>query len=198
MKSQEPDNHSNLLIAVALSTIVVMGWQYFYISPQIEKQRERARLEQVDKTNAPGAKIQAPSTDIGTPTAPAASGTTPAKGAAASMTRDAAIANSNRIAIETPSLTGSISLKGALIDDLTLTKYKVTSDPTSKKVTLFSPPGAPDAYFSEHGWKPTKAGVKVPNSDSVWQASRANAKLTSATPVTLTWSNNAGLTFKRK
>ncbi len=49
MTSQQPDNHNNLMIAVALSALVIIGWEYFYIGPKIDEQREKARLEQLVK-----------------------------------------------------------------------------------------------------------------------------------------------------
>ncbi len=195
MSSQTPDNHNNLMIAVALSALVILGWEYFYIGPKLEEQREKARLEQLDKTKSSTAS-QAPDT-VAAPTGPGATSASPDIKTTPRLTRKAALAGSKRVAIETPALSGSIALKGALIDDLTLTKYTVTSDPASAKVTLFTPPGAPDAYFAEHGWKPSAAGAKVPTSDSIWTPENAAAKLTPTTPVTLTWNNSAGLTFKR-
>ena len=196
MKSTEPDNHSNLLIAVALSTIVIMAWQYFYISPKLEKQREQARFEQQDKAAKISVAPPTRSSEIEAPDGPSSRLSTSTE-SAPDLTRKAAIAASDRIPIDTPSLIGSIALKGALIDDLTLRKYTVTSDSKSDKVTLFSPPGAPDAYFAEHGWKPSKTGVKTPTSDTLWSAKDGATKLTTTSPVTLTWNNGAGLVFKR-
>jgi len=195
MSSQTPDNNNNLMIAVALSALVILGWEYFYIGPKLEEQREKARLEQLDKTKS-SATSKAPGT-VAAPTGPTANPSSPAAKTTPRLTRKAALAGSKRISIVTPALTGSIALKGALIDDLTLTKYTVTSDPASAKVTLFTPPGTSDAYFAEHGWKPSAAGTKVPTSDTVWTPENATAKLTPATPVTLTWDNSAGLVFKR-
>ena len=193
MSSQQPDNHNNLMIAVALSALVILGWEYFYIGPKIEEQREKARLEELDKTKKiPG--VSNKTDEIAAPSGPTKQ---PTVGSASNLTRDAALAGSKRVAIETPSLTGSIALKGALIDDLTLTKYTVKADPSSAKVTLFTPPGAPDAYFAEYGWKPSASGLNVPTSDTVWTPENASAKLTPSTPVVLTWNNGAGLTFKR-
>ena len=67
------------------------------------------------------------------------------------MTREEALAQSPRIAIETPSLNGSIALKGGRIDDLTLKDYRETVEPTSPLVVLLSPAGGPHAYYAEHG-----------------------------------------------
>lgn len=195
MSSQTPDNHNNLMIAVALSALVILGWEYFYIGPKLAEQREKARLEQLDKTKSAPAS-QAPGS-LSAPSGPVSPSATPGTKTLPRLTRKAALAGSERITIETPTLRGSIALKGALIDDLTLIKYTVSADPESAKVVLFTPPGAPEAYFAEHGWKPSASGVKVPSSDTVWTPENVDAKLTPATPITLSWNNGAGLVFKR-
>src|SRR5208282_221911 len=104
------------------------------------------------------------------------------------------LAASPRVAIDTPSIGGSIDLKGGKIDDIILKDYRQTIDPKSPNIRLFSPPGAPDAYWAETGFV-SASGVKTPNLDSVWTT---NVKtLTPEHPVTLTWDNGAGLIFKR-
>ena len=111
------------------------------------------------------------------------------------VTRESALAESPRVLINTPSLHGSIALKGARLDDLTLVKYRETVDPNSPEVILFSPVGGPDAYYVEFGWLAQEEGVKLPNSDTLWQAS--SGELTPDTPLTLTWDNGEGLVFTR-
>lgn len=97
-----------------------------------------------------------------------------------------------RIAIETPTLRGSINLKGARIDDLELTRYDETVEKDSQKIRLLSPAGAPGRHFAEFGWE--GAGMIAPDSDTVWQAS--GTKLTPSTPVTLTAANKTGQRFR--
>ena len=101
---------------------------------------------------------------------------------------------SPRVAIDTPSLGGSIDLKGGKIDDIVLKDYRETIDPKSPLIRLFSPPGAPDAYWAETGFV-SASGVKTPNLDTVWTADAKT--LTSERPIALTWDNGAGLVFKR-
>ena len=72
--------------------------------------------------------------------------------AAAVVDRDTAIAATPRVKIETPSLTGSISLKGARIDDLSLVKFRETVDPASPAIVLYSPSGTAEPYYAEFGW----------------------------------------------
>lgn len=120
-------------------------------------------------------------------------GTTPATDTPAAM-RDRALvlADSPRVQIETPSLKGSINLKGARIDDLVLVKYDETTAKKSPPIRLLSPSGAQGAYFAEFGWQ--GAGVQAPGANTVWQAS--GAKLTPTTPVTLTTRSTTGQIFR--
>jgi len=96
-----------------------------------------------------------------------------------------------RVAIDTPTLKGSINLKGARIDDLVLTQYKETIAKDSPPIRLLSPAGTADAYFAQFGWQET--GLKAPNADTVWQAS--GALLAPGKPVTLTAANGQGQLF---
>jgi YidC/Oxa1 family membrane protein insertase len=97
-----------------------------------------------------------------------------------------------RVEIATPTLKGSINLKGARIDDLELSRYAETVAKDSKPIRLLSPAGAAGAYFAQFGWQ--AAGIQAPSADTVWQAS--GSKLTPATPVTLSASNATGQQFR--
>jgi len=96
-----------------------------------------------------------------------------------------------RIAIDTPTLKGSINLKGARIDDLVLTQYKETIEKNSPPTRLLSPAGAPDAYFAELGWADT--GIGAPREDTLWTAD--GDKLVPGKPVTLRTTNGKGQAF---
>ena len=99
--------------------------------------------------------------------------------------------------IETPRLRGSISLKGAQIDDLALTQYRETVDPNSPPIVLLSPAGSPHPFYAEFGWVGgSGAPVKAPDSNTVWTQQGSNA-LGVGKPVTLTWDNGEGLEFRR-
>ena len=97
-----------------------------------------------------------------------------------------------RVPIDTPTLKGSISLKGARIDDLLLTQYKDTIDKNSPPIRLLSPAGTAGAYFAEFGWQDT--GIKPPSPDTVWTAS--GSVLAPGKPVTLTTTNGQGQRFE--
>ncbi|MBN8965127.1 MAG: membrane protein insertase YidC, partial [Rhizobiales bacterium] len=113
------------------------------------------------------------------------------------LTREAALAASPRITIDTPSVKGSIALKGGRIDDLSLVKYRETVDPKSPAIVLLSPSGSADPFYAEFGWVNGAGGsVKVPTADTVWQQ-QGSGSLGVDKPVTLTFDNGEGLTFKR-
>ncbi|WP_338016741.1 membrane protein insertase YidC [Oleomonas cavernae] len=112
------------------------------------------------------------------------------------MDRSVALEASPRIVIDTPSLEGSIALTGGRIDDVTLRKFRQTTDPASPEIELLSPANAKAPYFAEFGWQlPAGVNLPLPGDQTVWTGS---GKLTPTTPVTLTWDNGAGLLFTRK
>jgi YidC/Oxa1 family membrane protein insertase len=185
----------NLIIAIALSIAILLGFQYFFEQPKLQReQAEQARLaQQQTAPGTPGPTATAP-TAPGAPGAPSANGANPP----AAQSREAALKAAPRIKIETAKLHGSINLLGGRIDDLTLAQYHETVDPKSPEIQLLSPIGAPNAYLAEFGWVAggaSAAGVKVPDGETQWTAS--GDTLTTKTPVTLTWDNGAGLRFTR-
>ncbi|MCL4767550.1 MAG: membrane protein insertase YidC [Hyphomicrobiaceae bacterium] len=188
MQTQQPDNQKNLLIAIILSIAVLLGWQMLYGTPR-----------QQDKAARPAPTQTAPSPGATAPdgAAPAAPGTAAPSIAPAAPTREAALAASPRVAIDTPSVRGSIALRGARIDDLVLKHYRETVNPASPNVVLLSPAEGPNAYFAEHGWvAPGGATVRLPGRDTVWRVEKGGP-LTPASPVTLVWDNEQGLIFRR-
>jgi len=184
------EDNRNLILAIALSVLVLIGWQYFFAAPQLQKDRiaQQQTQTQTQATPAPGA---APSPAAGAALAPPVA---PAP-QAAPKTRAEALAASQRVTIDTASLGGSIDLTGGVIDDVILKGYRETIDPQSPKITLFSPAGAPAPYWAETGFVSADPVVKTPNRQTIWAADAST--LTSAKPVTLTWDNGAGLRFKR-
>ncbi|NNM73504.1 membrane protein insertase YidC [Enterovirga aerilata] len=182
------EDNKNLLLAIALSVAVLIGWNYFYGVPMVERQKQAATSQ-----TAPGQNPQVPSPSPreGQPSAPAPSTVPSVPGTPVVETREAALARSPRIGIDTPSLAGSIALKGGRIDDVSLKNYRETVDPNSPRIVLLSPSGSPTPYYAEFGW----VGPGAPNQDTVWTADAQT--LTPARPVTLTWDNGAGLVFRR-
>jgi len=104
---------------------------------------------------------------------------------------------SKRVNIITPSLSGSINLKGAVLDDLILLKYNEVLNDNSKKITLFSPDGTANPYYFELGWKQLSNEtlvIDLPDLETEWISSGSDLKINK--PVTLTWTNNQEITFK--
>jgi YidC/Oxa1 family membrane protein insertase len=177
------ENTKNMLLAAALSLVFIGLWDYFYAFPEMDRQRksqsEQTRLAQTPKLGAPEQKTAAP----------------PVK--AAPKTRAEALALSPRIAIDTRSISGSIALKGARIDDVSLKNYRETVDPSSPIITLLSPEDGPSPYYAELGYltAETENAPALPTTETLWTADAD--RLTAAKPVTLTWDNGQGLVFKR-
>ncbi|MYZ50441.1 membrane protein insertase YidC, partial [Propylenella binzhouense] len=126
---------------------------------------------------------------------PGSAGPAAPAGPAGYVSREQALAAGQRVAIDTPSLAGSINLVGGRVDDLLLKKYHVTVDPKSPLVELFSPVGTEHAYYAEFGWVAPQGGAAVPGPDTLWQAD--GTTLAPGQDVTLSWDNGAGLVFRR-
>ncbi|MGR3485751.1 MAG: membrane protein insertase YidC [Paracoccaceae bacterium] len=178
------DQNKNLILATALSFGVILIW--FVLFPPEDQ--------------APQPDPQAISTE-----GPAVVGDTPlvapGTGTGGAVVRDEATltdADVGRVAIETAELTGSISLQGGRIDDLSLTQYRETLDEGSPLVRLLSPVGAEAPYYALYGWAPGGGldPAQVPGPDTIWRVD-GNDTLTEDAPVRLTWSNGAGLSFAR-
>ncbi|MFO1097030.1 MAG: membrane protein insertase YidC [Xanthobacteraceae bacterium] len=204
--------HKNTILAIVLSGAVLLLWQYFFGLPQMEKQRQEALQRQQQQTQqqtqpspaqpaqpGPGG-VPAPGTAStpGTASAPGAApapGTAPAPSGPQSVA--AALAAGERVAITTPDIKGSISLRGARIDDVALTRYRETVDPHSPAIVLLAPSGTPHPFYAEFGWV-GGAGQKlaVPGPDTMWRQEGAGP-LTPTHPITLVYDNGQGLTFRR-
>ena len=187
----------NTILAVILSGLVLIAWQYFYNIPTMEKQRAAQQAELAQKQAANPAAT--PANPSATPATPGTQATIPGGPAAAVPVQNRAtvIAASPRVKIDTPSISGSISLTGARIDDVALVKYRDTVDPKSPAIELFSPSGTKEPFYAEFGFVPSAGStIKMPTRDTLWSQEGTGA-LTPTTPVTLTWNNGQGLTFKR-
>ena len=188
-------DNRNTIIAIILSGLVLIAWQYFYNVPQMERQRaeQQKHAELVKPPAKPNSSASPSSTPQTANTPPAVTSTANAP----VVSRDAALAATPRVKIETPSLEGSISLKGARIDDLSLVKFHETVDPKSPPIVLYSPSGSAEPYYAEFGWVPASgAKVRLPDQNTVWQQEN-KGDLTPNNPLVLKWDNGEGLTFHR-
>ena len=111
------------------------------------------------------------------------------------QSREEIINQTNRISFKNSSIEGSINLKGALLDDLILSKYKTSLETDSKKIELLLPDGTADPYYIETGWKELNGSeLDLPNLDTIWETD--SSALSPSSPVTLSWTNNQNITFK--
>ena len=113
----------------------------------------------------------------------------------AKLSRKDALSENERIKFENNIIVGSISLKGATIDDLTFKEYNVELN-SNKKVTLLNPRNVEDGYLIESGFVTTNKNIDVPDASAIWKIS-GNKVLTNNNPIKLTWSNSQGITFEK-
>jgi len=193
-------NHKNTIIAIVLSALVLIGWEYFYAFPQKQRQEELQRQAQMTQVQpapqgqttpgqgSPGSSSAVPGAATQIPSPPGA--------AAESKSREEVIASAARIPIDTPRVTGSINLKGGRIDDVSLAQFRETVDPASPAIVLLSPSGSPQPFYAEFGWVPVGAAAKMPGPDTVWSQA-GTGSLAPGHPVTLRYDNGEGLEFRR-
>ncbi|MBO6717887.1 MAG: membrane protein insertase YidC [Rhizobiaceae bacterium] len=186
------DNNRNFFITIALSVAILTLWQVFYMNPRIEAERNAAQIEAAQQE----AQAPAQSSELPTPSAPGDLPGAAAPGEVQADEREAAIASGGRVPIDTPRLSGSINLTGARLDDLVLKDYRVTAKRDSPNVELLKPAGTPNGYFVEMGYSGGADAGSVPNNETTWSID-GDQVLTPSTPVTLTYTNEAGLTFNR-
>jgi YidC/Oxa1 family membrane protein insertase len=186
------EQNRNLILATVLSALVLLAW--FLLFPPEQRSPDLAQGDTSDGISDVGPGVLTPPV---TPLAPGvAQEGLPA--AMSPLSRDALVAASARIPIETPRLTGSVNLTGGRIDDLSLKDYRETLDDGSPIVTLLSPATLPGAYYALHGWVPGTGLTyeDVPSASTDWTAPEG-AVLSPGSPVTLTWENETGLTFTK-
>ncbi len=173
----------NVLMAVILSTVIIVGWQVLVVDPELKKTKtEVTKVEQTTSANN------------GKPSAPSINNKLPAPQKLISRTD--AVSSEQRVRLENEKLTGSISLNGALIDDVVLKNYKETLDKNSKQVVILNPKKMNTGYYLESGWASAN-NLKVPDNNSVWTLVK-NKSLTPQTPIELEWDNKNGLIFNKK
>ena len=159
----------NLFLAIGLSVAIIIGFQFLFpqqqiISPSSEKIEGTQPTASIDDSeNIKINKIQ---------------------------TKEEIIQDSERVIINTSTLSGSINLTGAILDDLILLNYKESLDPKSKNISLLSPDGTTNPYYIEFGWKELSSNstsIDLPSSDTKWSTS--GSFLEANSPVTLFWNN---------
>ena len=166
----------NVLFAVILSTIVLIFWSTFFEPPIVDRQiNENKVISNEDSTS--------PSIDN--------------KEITNEVTRVDSINKTNRIKIENRNIKGSISLQGAIIDDIIFKNYKESLN-SENDVIFLNPKNSKNEYFVGTGW--ASGGndkIKLPLESTIWEV-EGNNLLTPNNPVTLQWNNNEGLIFTKK
>lgn len=186
-------NNKNVLLATILSVVILLGWTWLIEKPRIEKEeaQRKAYAEQHPKV---AAAEDFQKTDIKTPTGATPVAAKPAETILALKSRKEILSETakDRVEIESEHLHGSISLKGARFDDLTLAKYFEKTD-HKDEVSLFSPSESKDRYFADFGWISSESGLELPTPHSLWKSN--STKLTPETPIVLSWKNKNDVEF---
>jgi len=165
----------NVIAAISLSAAVIILYSLFFAPPPITKENLAEKNKTEKNTDAPSLEQKENITEI---------------------SREEALAQSKRIQFENQSVVGSISLKGAAIDDLTFKEYNVSLD-NKEKIKLLAPRNATNGYLIESGFITTDKNIEIPTAETIWSIS-GNKKLTDKSPIKLSWTNNQGLTFEKK
>jgi YidC/Oxa1 family membrane protein insertase len=183
----EDDNNKNMILAIVLSMAVIFGWTMFF--PPEQPDSLGTQLEAL-----PEGALTPPAAASGSTTPPAVADAT----VATPVQNEPAVEEAARIVVNTPKLSGSISLLGGRLDDLHLRDYNVNLNDESEKVVLLAPIGTPEPFYAVWGWAGTASGNGggTPNANTVWEIESGDT-LTETTPVTLKWDNGAGLIFRR-
>jgi YidC/Oxa1 family membrane protein insertase len=178
------DESRNTIIFLVCAFALFILYQFFVLGPA-----EKKRQAEIAHARPPAAAAQAQNqaSTVGGTTAPPQLPT---------ATLQQALAATPRVPISTPALKGSLSLRGARIDDLFLRQYRETVDKNSPPVELLRPEGAPHAWFAEFGW--TGQNVPgLPSAQTLWTLAQGST-LAPGRPVVLTYANGQGITFTRK
>ncbi len=166
----------NVIAAISLSAAVIILYSLFFAPVPETVKKNVDELKKIEQgTDTPSLDQKEKVTEI---------------------SREEALSQSERIQFENQSIVGSISLKGAAIDDLIFKEYKVSLD-SDKKVKLLSPRNSKDGYFIESGFITTDKNINIPNSESIWTIS-GNNKLTDQSPIKLSWANDQGIIFEKE
>jgi len=165
----------NVIAAISLSAAVIILYSLFFAPPPISKENLAEKNKTEQNTDAPSLEQKENVTVI---------------------SREEALGQNKRIQFENQSIAGSISLKGAVIDDLTFKEYNVSLD-NKEKIKLLAPRNATNGYLIESGFITTDKNIEIPTAETIWSVS-GNNKLTDQSPIKLLWTNNQGLTFEKE
>ena len=166
----------NVIAAIALSSAVIVLYSLFFVPEKPPRTDNIVKKDSIEKnTDAPS--LEQTETLV-------------------KISREDALKENERIQFENQSIVGSISLKGAAIDDLVFKNYNVSLE-SKEKVKLLSPRNIEDGYLIESGFVTTDKNIDVPNSETIWTQD-GNNKLSEKSPIKLSWNNQQGLIFEKE
>ncbi len=167
------NEQKNLFLAIGISIVIIVLFQFLFPATITEPiQNKKTEIL------APATSIDDPKTNILEIVKP----------------KEDVLTSNKRVTIETPSLTGSINLQGAILDDLTLANYKLSLDDNSKNIDLLSPDGTSNPYYIEFGWKSLDdQNAQLPTLETIWKTN--SSSLSQENSVRLSWTNDENITF---
>jgi len=169
------DSNKNIIAAISLSAAIIVLWALFFSpSPEDREKIKQKRIDSVKSLDAPA--IENSETNN-------------------LLSRKEALNKDKRIIFENNNVKGSISLRGAIIDDLLFKNYNEKLEGT-EKVVLLNPRNASDTYYLETGWVTNNKNIDLPNNKSKWKV-EGNTKLSPGNDVKLVWKNTQGLAFEK-
>ena len=166
----------NVIAAISLSAAVIILYSLFFIPEQAQRSQDLSNKNKIEQNS------DTPSLDQ--------------KETLIEISREESLEQSERVSFENNNIIGSISLKGATIDDLTFKKYNTELE-SNKKITLLNPRNIKDGYFIESGFVTSDKNIDIPNSETLWSIT-GNKSLTERNPIKLSWTNNQGITFEKE
>ena len=166
----------NVLMAIVLSTLVLVFWATFFEPPPVERQIAEDQVTKSEELSSPSIEKVELSKKIA---------------------RDDTIDSVARVKIENNNIKGSISLQGAIIDDIIFKNYKESLE-SDQKVIFLNPKSSDEGYYIETGWASNSSEkLKLPLDNTIWKV-KGNKVLTPNNPIVLEWDNNEGLIFTKK
>ncbi len=166
----------NVIAAIALSSAVIVLYSLFFVPEQPSTKQNLAEKNKIEQNTDTPSLVE--------------------KETLVQISRDDALKESKRVQFENESVIGSISLKGAAIDDLTFKNYNIKLE-SNEKITLLGPRNIEDGYLIESGFVTSDKNIDIPNAETIWSLN-GNNKLTNQSPIKLSWTNKQGITFEKE
>ena len=179
----------NLIAAMSLSLAILIGWQLYFVEPELEAERAAAQLAAQQADSQQPVRSGGLNAD-GTPRLAS-------EEAAAPESDNQDVDKGTRLVIDGPLIAGSISTMGARLDDIVLTSYFETQAEGSPPIKLLLPFDSEQPYYAEFGWVADgTANIALPQADTIWSA--ASSAATTSSPLILNWDNGDGFIFQRE